>query len=409
MGDNTSTRWHVRLGVVVVLVVLAAAAAACASGSETTASDSDTTEGTAASDTASTATTEAEVLSGADAVVASEERVAPWLEGTFRPPPEDGPAAVDGAEIYVVSCGQLLESCSVLVDGVMEGADAIGWEATLVDTGLDFSKAGDAIRQAMAAGADGAIVVGVDCQHFSGALDEANAADFPVVVLNAFDCDVTSNGEQEARFAAQVDFTPEGGDPEQGARDFSGAKVDWAVVETEGDLKLINLAQDDLLAISLLGEGIDAGVARCGSCEVVETVSFNTGDLLDGTLPQKVASAIVAHPEANAISFPYAAAVGLGIAGLADAGRDDLLVLGAEGMPSQYQLLNDGTLDMVMAFPAAWTGWAAVDTLNRVLSDEPTVDEGVGYQLVTADELDGADDFEGPYDYRAAYEEIWAG
>lgn len=405
MGDNASTRWRARLGTVVVLVALAAS---CASGSETTASGGDATGDTAA-DASATSTTEAEVLSGVEAVAASEERLAPWLEGTFRPPPEDGPAAVEGAEIYVVSCGQLLESCSVLVDGVMEGADAIGWDATLVDTGLDFSKAGDAIRQAMAAGADGAIVVGVDCQHFSGALDEANAADFPVVVLNAFDCDVTSDGEQEARFAAQVDFTPEGGDPEQGARDFAGAKVDWAVVETEGDLKAINLAQDDLLAISLLGEGFDAGVARCGSCEVVETVSFNTGDLLDGTLPQKVASAIVAHPEANAISFPYAAAVGLGIAGLADAGRDDLLVLGAEGMPTQYQLLNDGTLDMVMAFPSDWTGWAAVDTLNRVLSGEPTVDEGVGYQLVTAEELDGATDFEGPFDYRAAYEEIWAG
>ncbi len=405
MGDNASTRWRARLGTVVVLVALAAS---CASGSETTASGGDATGGTAA-DASATSTTEVEVLSGAEAVAASEERLAPWLEGTFRPPPEDGPAAVEGAEIYVVSCGQLLESCSVLVDGVMEGADAIGWDATLVDTALDFSKAGDGIRQAMAAGADGAIVVGVDCQHFSGALDEANAADFPVVVLNAFDCDVTSDGEQEARFAAQVDFTPEGGDPEQGARDFAGAKVDWAVVETEGDLKAINLAQDDLLAISLLGEGFDAGVARCGSCEVVETVSFNTGDLLDGTLPQKVASAIVAHPEANAISFPYAAAVGLGIAGLADAGRDDLLVLGAEGMPTQYQLLNDGTLDMVMAFPSDWTGWAAVDTLNRVLSDEPTVDEGVGYQLVTAEELDGATDFEGPFDYRAAYEEIWAG
>ena len=85
-----------------------------------------------------------------------------------------------GAEIYVVSCGQLLESCSVLVDGVMEGAEAIGWDATLFDTGLDFTKAGDAVRQAMAAGADGAIVVGVDCQHFTGALDEAQAADFPV-------------------------------------------------------------------------------------------------------------------------------------------------------------------------------------------------------------------------------------
>ena len=103
---------------------------------------------------------------------------------------------MDGAEVYVVSCGQLLESCTILVDGVIEAADEIGWDTTLVDTGLDFAKAGDAVRQAMAAGADGAIVVGVDCQHFTAALDEANAADFPVVVLNAFDCDVTSEGAE---------------------------------------------------------------------------------------------------------------------------------------------------------------------------------------------------------------------
>ena len=33
---------------------------------------------------------------------------------------------------------------------------------------------------------------------------------------------------------------------------------------------------------------------------------------------------------------------------------------------------------MVMAFPSTWTGWATVDTLNRILAGEEAVDEGVG-------------------------------
>lgn len=404
MGERGGRRTGAVKAMAVALLVVASA---CASGSSTTGGD-DASATTGAGDTGSTTTSVAEVLSGTDAVAAAEEGLQPWLAGTFRPPPDDGPAAVDGASVYVISCGQLLESCSVLVDGVMDGAEAIGWDATLFDTGLDFTKAGDGVRQAIAAGADGAVVVGVDCQHFSGALDEANAADFPVVVLNAFDCDVTSDGEQEARFAAQVSFTPEGQDPEQGARDFAGAKVDYGIVETDADLKVINLTQDDLLAITLLGEGFDSALATCGSCELVDTVTFSTGDLLDGTLPQKVASSIVAHPEANAISFPYAAAVQLGLPGIADSGRDDLLVMGAEGMPSQYDLLADGQIDMVMAFPSDWTGWAAIDTLNRVLQGAETVDEGVGYQLLTADDL-GPDNAPPPppYDFEATYREVW--
>jgi ribose transport system substrate-binding protein len=386
-----------------VAAVLVALAAACASGSE--GNGDDAAEDTSGSTTATT--TGDQPLAGEEAVAAAEERLVPWIEGTMRPPPEDGPPAAEGRSIYVVSCGQLLESCTILVDGVMEAADEAGWDATLVDTALDFSAAGGAIRQAMAAGADGAVVVGVDCQHFAGALDEANAADFPVVVLNGFDCDVTSDGAEPARFSAQVDFTEGDEDPVANAERFAAAKVDWGIVETGGDLQVINMVQDDLLASQLLGEGFAQGMTVCSSCEVVDTITFSTSDLLDGTFPQKVAQSIVAHPEANAIHFPYAATITLGIAGLQDSGRDDLLVIGGEGSPSQYQLLADGTVDMLMAFDTAWTGWAAVDTINRIFEGVETVDEGVGYQLVTAEDMAGQEDYTGPYDYREVYREVW--
>jgi ribose transport system substrate-binding protein len=116
----------------------------------------------------------------------------------------------------------------------------------------------------------------------------------------------------------------------------------------------------------------------------------------------------VQHPEANAINFPFAATVSLGISGLKDSGRSDLIVIGAEGAPSQYQLLNDGTIAMVMAFPAGWTGWAAVDSLNREFAKAPQVYEGVGYKLVTAKEMNGATTFTVPVDYEAAYRKLWA-
>lgn len=356
----------------------------------------------------STTSTAPSTTSTGDPAQDAAVRLQPWLEGTYGEPPTSGPAAREDTEVTVVSCGQLLESCAVLVDGVMEGAEEIGWDATVVDTKLDFAAAGDAVRQAMAAGADGAIVVGIDCEYLSAALDEAKAADFPVVVLNGFDCDVTSDGAEPARYAAQVDFTRGDVHPIDSAHEFAAAKADWAAVQTDGQLEAINLQQEDLLATKLLGEGFATGVDRCSTCEIVDTVTFSTTDLLDGTFSQKLATSLTSHPEANVLNFPFAATVTLGLAGLNDAGRPELIVLGGEGFPSQYQLLEDGTIDMVMAFPAPWTGYAAVDTLNRVLSDAELPDQGVGYQLVEAEDLEGTS-YDGPIDYRAAYRKVWSG
>ncbi|MCU1427787.1 MAG: hypothetical protein JWL83_1787 [Actinomycetia bacterium] len=381
----------------VLLALLALVVAACSTGSNTAAKKP----------ASSTAMPNPDgPTSGAVAVAAARVRVAPWLRGTYQTPPKTGPKAAAGAKIYVVSCGQFLESCSTLVAGVLDGAKAIGWETTLVDTKLDFASAGDAIRQAMAAKARGAIVVGVDCQYFAGALDDAKAAKFPVVVLNAFDCDTTSGGKEPARFAAQVDFTPGNENPVDNAKRFAAAKADWAIVKTNAKLKVINLEQQDLLSTKLLGKGFADGVARCASCSVVDTIQFATSDLLDGTFSQKISQSIVQHPEADAINFPFAATVSLGLSGLKDSGRSDLIVIGAEGAPSQYQLLNNGTIAMVMAFPAGWTGWAAVDSLNREFAKAPQVYEGVGYKLVTAKEMNGAPTFTVPVDYEAAYRKL---
>ena len=390
-------RWFPVLLTLLVLVV-----AACSTGSS-----GEAKKPTSSSSSPTSTTDPDRPTSGATAVAAARTRLEPWLRGTYQKPPSTGPKATAGAKIYVVSCGQFLESCSILVDGVLAGAKAIGWQTTLVDTKLDFASAGDAIRQAMAANARGAIVVGVDCQYFTGALDDAKAANFPVIVLNAFDCDTTSGGKEPARFTAQVDFTPGNEDPVENAKRFASAKADWAIVKTNAKLKVINLEQQDLLATKLLGEGFADGVARCASCSVVDTVQFATSDLLDGTFSQKISQSIVQHPEADAINFPFAATVSLGLSGVKDSGRSDLMVLGAEGAPSQYQLLNDGTIAMVMAFPAGWTGWAAIDSLNRAFAKSPQVYEGVGYKLMTAEDMKGATTFTVPVDYEAAYRKLW--
>jgi ribose transport system substrate-binding protein len=188
-------------------------------------------------------------------------------------------------------------------------------------------------------------------------------------------------------------------------------KADWVIVKTQGQAKVIEFKEDELLVVKYIREGFEQELAKCKSCEVVKTVDFTIPDF-GPKLQQKAQGALLQHPEANAVHSPYDTPMLLGIgSAVVESGRNaQLAVIAGEGFPSNVQLIRDGKgQGAANAFPAAWTGYAAVDSLNSVFHGQKPQDAGIGYRLIDRDHnLPGpGKGYEPSKDFRTAYKKAW--
>src|SRR5260221_3901965 len=196
---------------------------------------------------------------------------------------------------------------------------------------------------------------------------------------DAVDCDDPAV-KGEPRYDDSVDFGSSFGSYAVLTRAWGAVKADWIIVKTQGKAKVINFKQDEFLVVKYIREAFEQELAKCKTCEIVKTVDFTLADL-GPTLQQKAQGALLQHPEANAVHVPYDTPIHLGIgAALVESGRNDQLhVIAGEGFPSNIQLIRDNKgQDAANAFPAAWTGYAAVDTLNSVFHGQKPQDSGIG-------------------------------
>lgn len=332
------------------------------------------------------------------------------LAGTEGAPPSDGPAAQPDKSVWVISCGEAVPSCVGPTAGAMEAGDAIGWDMTLFDGQLDPTRYGDGIRQAIAAGADGVIIAAIDCRVAEAPLREANAAGVTVVAFYSIDC-------EDPTFDAEVQFSGYDGLDTSYATvvaDWGASKARYLIDKLDGDVQVISYREDDLQAVTSIYEGFERELATCATCSIVDTIEFTFPDLLTPTgLRDQTSAAIQAHPEANAVHSLYDGMSLLGISqAVLDSGRnDDIVMVGGEGFAPNLDLIR-GNLgqDAAMAFPANWTGWDSIDTMNRLFAGQPNANSGNGWRIIDADvnmPTDGG--YEPDVDYRAAYTAIWAG
>jgi ribose transport system substrate-binding protein len=208
-----------------------------------------------------------------------------------------------------------------------------------------------------------------------------------------------------------VNFGSQFGDYASLTRAWAAVKADWVITKTQGLAKVIEFKEDELLVVKYIREGFEQELAKCKSCQVVKTVDFTIPDF-GPALQQKAQGALLQHPEANAIHSPYDTPMLLGIgAAVVESGRAaQLAVIAGEGFPSNVQLIRDGKgQSAANAFPAAWTGYAAVDSLNSVFHGQKPQDSGIGYRLVDREHNLPAPGkgYEPSKDFRAAYKKAW--
>lgn len=328
--------------------------------------------------------------------------------GTDRPLPDRSPPIVEGANVWVISCGESIEGCARGVGGAAEAGAELGWDVTVFDGEGNPAKWTEGIYNAIADGADGIVLGIIDCIAVAGALEEVKAAGIVTTAFYATDCDDPLVGGEPL-----ITGLPTYGPNERYTDHLSEIgriRADHIIVATEGKAKIIEFTNDQLLVVQYEMRAFEDEIARCRDCEILETIDFTLADL-GPNLTALAQAALTRHPDANAIIAPYDIAAFFVAPAVVESGRnDEIFSMGGEGLPSGVEKIrNNAGVDAGTGIPSTWVGWAAMDDINRMLNGEGVVDSGIGWQHFDRDRNLPAEGqpYDGTVDYRANYRAIW--
>lgn len=382
------------LGLSALVLALAAACGGSSSGGATASSGSTNQQAPSAGASGATSAT-----------------LAALYKGTLTAPSSASRPAAKGKKIVIISAGQSSISSSIPVNAAQAAAKAMGWQSTIYDGQLNPANAPGLVRQAISSGANGIILDSVDCPTAKAAMQEAKAKGIVLIPLYSFDCnDPLFGGGGPGVFNASINYGVSNADVGKFTEKYGAAQADAVIAATHGQAKVIFFNDLEVSVLKYTGKGFLDELAKCSGCKVVDNVQF-TGAELGSALQQKATSALLQHPEANAVKSPYTSATILGIApAVAQSGRSSqIYVMGGEGFAPELDLVRAHQgVNAAMVVPSDWTGWAAVDTMNSVFIHQPPAVSGLGWQLVdSTHNLPASGGFVPKVDYQAIYKKAW--
>lgn len=329
-------------------------------------------------------------------------------DGTEGEPPADGPRAQTGKTVWEISCAESAEGCAVFSRRLKEAATELGWRLRIFDGNFNANNAyATGVREAIAAGADGIVLNGVDCNDIKQPVKEAKAAGVRTVAAQgAFDC----TGER--LYDAVVIPNEEHTTPQEMYTTWGSHKANMVIAQIGGEGKVLDFTLAGVPHVEPISDGFLRTMESCTKCEV-ETIGITLTDLSSNGFVQKVNDALVRNPDAKAIVVPYDNLVTGGIApALKNAGSPDVFVVGGEGLESNMALIRGrGGQSADVAYDVGWTAWAAADTLNRLFAGEDAaVPQGLGFTAVDLEHnMPESGAFAAKTDFRSGYKKVWNG
>ncbi len=345
----------------------------------------------------------------ADRTAQAQQRLEALYNGeSFGTPPSSSPPPKAGIKVTLVDIGLSVPGGAEFADAVERAAKQFDWDLHVYDAQLNPSKFQDGIRQAIANGSQAIILFDINCPQAQQALEEARKAKITVVAAESVDCDESSPPGPKL-FSAELQYAA-GGWPDF-THDVGAAQADYVIAKTDGKAKVVLLEQTDLETATFIQDGFKEELATCEGCEIVDTVKLTFADL-GPKLQEKVQQALLQHPDANALVAPYDDLMtGGAAAAVVQAGRaNDLISLAGAGFKPSVDLVRNGqgqTAGYIVSVP--WEGYAAVDTLNRVLNGEEPESSGIGISFFDKEHnLPDSGSAKSPVDFAAAYEKAWS-
>jgi ribose transport system substrate-binding protein len=305
--------------------------------------------------------------------------------------------------VWIIPCAEYAEGCEKPAEAAAQAARLLGWKATIVDGNFDPVTESADIEEAIAAKANAIITVAVDCPNVKEALINAKAAHIVTVSYIGADCNDPLVGGQ-SEYSALVNLGMSFG---KFYEDFGKDQAAYIIASSNGKANIINLETSDI-ADRYLEKGFLDEIDQCTTCTVTN-VPFVAADL-DGPLAQKAQTALVQDPSATWMHVPYDSAVQV-IANTLKGSGHGIKVTGAECLEPDLAYIRERIQTAcVNATDFGWVGYAAIDTVIRLMDGEKTVPpSGIGTQVVDINHnLPAAGK---PYtsgiNYVAAYKKSW--
>lgn len=339
--------------------------------------------------TAASAATDAAVVEAAKAFVAKAANPpTEWPGPTASPPP------AKGKKVTIISCAQA-SNCSVDANAAAEAAKAIGWQASIVDGKGDPGLYNAAMRSAANGGADGIINISLPTALVQDGL--RYAAEKKVPVINAADIvskDPLVFGSVEHQWVDQ-----------------GGMLAEWIIADGHGKAGVVVLRDDEFPGVKDRQDTVVKTLAKCPDCKVLAEVGLTISQATNpATMAQQVQSLIARFgKDLTYVVAPFGTVDGLVAPVLKTRGRSDVKIVGYDGNKQQVQLCKQGADGAIAVTMLAWTGWGAVDQLNRAFAGEKPAAENVPAFLATSQTCkgDGLAEDVSTFDYKAQYRKLW--
>jgi ABC-type sugar transport system substrate-binding protein len=379
-----------RAGSAAICVALLAAAVGCGSSSDKSSSGGGSTApSTASSDASSTASNDCVTQAKAGLEPARQPAKFVVPTGSVQM------ASNKGKTIWYISLTQSIPFIANISNAVKEAGSAAGMKVVVFDGKGDVGTWNQGVDQAVAQGADGIILQGIDPTLVKNGLAKAEAKHIPVIDSFNQNPDEVAPG-----IAAHVttDFTRDG-----------KVMADYVLSQTNCDANAIVFTQSIFHLLVNMNDGIKGEFKRlCPDCKLkfveVDPAKMTT------TLGPQTQVALRRDPKINFIMSAYDGMASLQVPALEGIGSK-VPIISHDGTEQNLEYVRDGKLQVAdLSFPPAdYTGWAQVDQIGRAMTGEKPEGISVPVQLFDKENVpsDVKQAFPAFGDFRSAFKQVW--
>ncbi|WP_369138000.1 sugar ABC transporter substrate-binding protein [Modestobacter versicolor] len=336
-----------------------------------------------------------------DAAAAASERLEPNLEEIsdigITTPLTSAPEA--GKVAYLIRFNN--STSEPMEQPFKDAVGALGWESRVLATdAADPQGTSNAIKQAVAAGADYITINSTSVDAIGPGLDAAKAAGVPIV-LNASVGEVEGEANGIYGNVANVDNIAASG----------LALMDWAIADSQGAGSVLFVTYPDIPILAASGAKVEAGFKEnCPQCSL-SIFKLSTPQVVNGDMVTGIVSEIRKNPEIKYVTMDISLA-GVGLREALDAaGLTDVEIGVGYPTTDQFEGIRDGSYGIGAAYGNDDAVYAAVDQMARLdVGMDAAQDEHAvrPFQLYTEDNIGADVDYwAGPQGFKEQYLALW--